>query len=66
MSKFIWVNVFKSLEIMVKLFIGEHKHDDLQTSTNQNSQLLENLGYKVGSKIGFGSYSTVRVRNLFL
>lgn len=40
--------------------IGERKDDDVQSSTSHG--LMERLGYKIGAKIGFGSYSTVRVR----
>lgn len=39
--------------------------DTLQESSSvvnsNNSQLLESFGYRVGKKIGIGSYSTVRV-----
>ena len=38
--------------------------ENVQTSTNHSLHVLERLGYKIGSKIGFGSYSIVRVRQI--
>lgn len=57
----VYLNLFLDL-LKFSLFfrIDECREEDVQTSTSK--KLVEMLGYRIGAKIGFGSYSTVRVR----